>query len=114
MSSYFQHFDNSNNNIDFIVKDLNKNIYFIENYVSINEVLDYFKLPKFTEFDFNKKYNLIELENVKIIKLRFNDINEWQNILSEIFQKDIIMYNDNVTVDKYYFNYAIKMFIFEH
>lgn len=102
ISSYFQLFNTENKTPDEIIKDLDKYIYSGENYVSINEVLDYFNLPRFKSFNFEKKYNLVKFNNINIIKLRFNDINEWGKILSEIFCKEIKLVNHNVSDYKNY------------
>ena len=32
--------------------------------------------------------------------MRLNDINEWSNILSTIFEKNITIHNENLTSDK--------------
>jgi hypothetical protein len=104
ISSFFQNYKEDNRCIDYITKQLNQSIYAIENYSSIIEVFNYFKIPPFTSFDFEKKYNLVKYKNIVIIKLRFEDINEWGNILSEIMGKTITIYNDNLSDNKNYYN----------
>ena len=104
ISSFFQNFKDPNKDIDYITNQIDQKIYTLENYVSINEVLDYFDIPRFTTFDFEKKYNLIQHKNVTIIKLRFEDIDEWGTILSSIFNKDIKMYDANISENKAYYN----------
>jgi hypothetical protein len=104
ISSFFQNYKEDNRSIDYITKKLNESIYHIENYSSIFEVFNYFKIPSFTSFDFEKKYNLVKYKNAVIIKLRFEDINEWGNILSEIMGKPITIYNDNISENKSYHN----------
>jgi hypothetical protein len=104
LSSFFQVYKENNYEIDYITKKIDECILEIENYSSINEVLDYFNLPYFTEFDFKNKYNILYYKNVVIIKLRFEDINEWGDILSSIFGKPIKMYSDNLSENKNYIN----------
>ena len=57
-------------------------------------------------FDFNKEYikKIIHLENQEIIyiKLRFKSIHIWDKILSEIMEKNIIIYSDNLSENKEY------------
>ena len=103
LSSFFQNYDD-NKSIDYITEQIDKQINFLETYEAINEVLQYFNLEPFTSFDFEKKYNLIKYKNLTIIKLRFNDINEWGSILSSIFKKDIVIYDDNLSKNKSYYN----------
>ena len=104
ISSFFQNYKENNNQIDYITSQIDKQIFLSENNVSINEVFDYFNIPHFTTFDFEKKYNILFYKNITFIKLRFEDINEWGNILSSIFNKPIIMYNDNISENKSYAN----------
>jgi hypothetical protein len=62
--------------------------------------MSHFNIPLFKEFDFYNKYNKIQNSNIIFIKLRFNEINNWSNILSNIFDKKIIMHNDNLSYTK--------------
>lgn len=75
-------------------------IYKLEEYKSIDEVFEYYKLPTFKTFDFNKKYSIFKKDNLTFIKLRFCDIKIWDSILSEIFEINIEMYNKNLTENK--------------
>jgi len=102
ISSFFQNYNDSNKEISYIIELLDKNIYSLEKYVSINELFDYFKIPYFKSFDFEKKYNITYYKNITFIKLRFEDINEWGAILSSIFGKNITIYNDNISEYKHY------------
>jgi hypothetical protein len=104
ISSFFETYEENNKQFDYITNQIDKKIFFIENNVSINEVFDYFNIPHFTTFDFEKKYNILFYKNITFIKLRFEDINEWGNILSTIFNKPIIIYNDNISENKLYAN----------
>ena len=77
-----------------------KLLYILENYHSIDEILDHYNIQLFNTFDFKNKYNIFKNDNMIFIKLRFNDISEWSNILSTIFDKNITLYNDNLTSNK--------------
>ena len=57
-------------------------------------------VPLFDSFDFEKRYNIAEYDNIVYIKIRFNDINDWNKILSEIFNREITIYPDNLTENK--------------
>jgi hypothetical protein len=54
-------------------------------------------MPLFKEFDFEKRYNMIKKDNILFIKVLFKDINNWDNILSNILKKDITIYPANLT-----------------
>ena len=103
ISSFFQNINSflpeyRNLTIQKLIEFFNDTlIYEIEEYHSINEVLEYFNVPLFTEFNFEKKYNRIAKDNKIFIKILFNNIENWDIILSEIFEKNIIMVNDNLT-----------------
>jgi len=102
MSSYFQNNTILDKTLQEILDEINNQIFHVENYISINEILDYFNLTHFDSFDFEKKYNLIKYKNAHIIKLRFKDIKEWDVILSNILKKDIKIINNNLSENKEY------------
>jgi len=106
LSSFFQHLTNEEleYTYDKIENMIDHVIYEIEDYTSINEVLDHFDLPRFSTFDFNKKYNLLKYKNINFIKLRFQDINEWEHILTDIFKKPIKIHKENISDSKIYSN----------
>jgi hypothetical protein len=110
ISSFFQNLSEFIPNykdvdIFFLIDKFNK-IYlkYLEGYQSINEIMKYFNIDIFDSFNFDKKYNLLEYKNIKFIKLRFNDISIWNKILSNIFNKNIIIYNENLSKNKNYIN----------
>jgi len=72
----------------------------IENYHPINVALDKYNIPLFDSFDFVRKYNKVEHDNKVFIKLLFNDINIWDEILSNIFETSIQVYPHNLTSNK--------------
>jgi hypothetical protein len=106
ISSFFQNIQTHlPNYINFtltaLIKFFNQNmLYGLEEYHSINEVLDHYQLPLFTGFDFEKRYNLVKKNNKVFIKILFKDIGEWTTILSDLFQKPITLYTHNTTSEK--------------
>jgi len=106
ISSFFQNLnkhclDYTKYNVNQLITIFNeKCIYELEEYHSIDEVLEHFGLPKFTTFDFDKKYNVFKTNKITFIKIRFNEIGEWGSILSEIFNKPITIHNANLTENK--------------
>lgn len=105
ISSYFETYcSNPKLTIKDLILDFNKN------YLSVlerHEGSDIFMKmlnikDEVSEFDFTKKYIIKEYGNIVLIKLRFNDIKEWNNILSEIFKKEIKLISSNETNKKEY------------
>jgi len=62
--------------------------------------IDKYNISKPVPFDFNKKYTIQEVNNVKYIKLRLCDSQLWANILSTILKTDIVMIVDYKTETK--------------
>jgi hypothetical protein len=86
-----------------LVKIFNNNyLKHTEEYHSIDEVMNHYHLPLFETFDFEKKYNLLVYKNINFIKLRFCDINNWPEILENIFNRNIILKNENMSENKDY------------
>jgi hypothetical protein len=106
ISSFFQNYhgnmSDSKENIESVFQQLDDKIVDLENYDAINEIMSYFKLPLFSVFDFNKRYNLLQHKNITFIKLLFSDIKHWDTILSEIFGKKIVLESENFSDDKQY------------
>jgi hypothetical protein len=61
---------------------------------------DKYDIANPTHFDFDKKYTIQILNNIKYIKLRLDDSKLWSNILSSIFNQEIFLINDYQTTDK--------------
>ena len=55
---------------------------------------------KLKKFNFIDKYNLYVENNITMLTIRFEDINEWNIILSKIFNTEIKLLNDYLTKDK--------------
>jgi hypothetical protein len=86
-----------------LVETFNNNyLKHLEEYHSIDEIMTHFNLPLFETFDFEKKYNLLVYKNINFIKLRFCDINNWPKILENIFNRNIILKNENISENKDY------------
>jgi len=107
ISEYFEllsayHFNTTDNNIgnyklELLIKRFNslfpflgRDDYFFEKYnIDVPE-----------KFDFDNKYLLVEKNNAKYIKLRLCDSNEWNRILSNILNIDIVIVSDYQTENK--------------
>ena len=105
ISSFFQNqiyqYLKYEENVEEIIKIFNnKYLQMLENLESIDIIFNDLKIPKFKVFNFDKRYNFLEKDNIIFIKLRFKDINNWGEILSEIFNKKIIIKPQNLTKDK--------------
>lgn len=108
ISSFFnninKHLPNyKNHQLRSLVKYFNAGyIYNLEEYHSIDEIMNHYGLPTFETFDFEKGYNLLVHENIHFLKIKFNDINNWSTILSNIFNRPIKIQSDNVSELKEY------------
>lgn len=79
-----------------------KHLNTIEEYHSINPIMEEYGVEPFNTFDFNKKYVIKKKGNIIFIKLLFSNINNFEDNLSKIFNKKIIIYHDNITKNKSY------------
>lgn len=96
------HFNNTPENISkYSIKRIcdrfNKIFPYIENG---DHYFDKYDISHPKEFDFDKKYTIQTINTVKYIKIRLCDSNLWANILSSIFNKDIVIINDYTTENK--------------
>lgn len=80
----------------------NKYVNEMSEYHSINELFDGFNIKHFDEFNFEKGYNIKEINNVVFVKLLFKDINDWDKHLTEIFNKTIKITSRNIGEEKKY------------
>ena len=88
--------------IQRIIQYFNKHILFSsvgENH-SINEFLRKYNMPLFNKFNYKQRYNISNKGNIIFVKVLFADISEWQQILSRVVNKDIIIHTSNMTEDK--------------
>jgi hypothetical protein len=90
-------------NINMLIYWYNKYYIDCDNYHPLDSMIHIFDNYK---FDFNKEYikKITHLENKEIIyiKLRFKSIHIWDKILSDIMEKNIIIYPDNISENKEY------------
>jgi hypothetical protein len=108
ISSFFHHIENKlpnfrDMNLTDLISWFNDNLlYKIENYHSINEIMNYYEIPLFQKFNFNRGYNMVKKDNIVFIKLLFKDIERWPSILTEIFKTNIPkLKNANLTENKH-------------
>jgi hypothetical protein len=107
MSEFFEkiacyHFNNSEENIskykiELIINRFNKLFPYLANG---EHYFDKYKISSPVPFDFNKKYTVQEINNIKYIKLRLCDSQLWGSILSTIFNREIVIINDYITESK--------------
>ena len=53
----------------------------------INDIYRHFNIPNDKKYNFKRKYLIQQHNKIIIIKLHYNDIKTWDNILSHIFKK---------------------------
>jgi len=107
ISEYFElltsyHFNTSDNNIgnykiELLIKRFNLLFPFVGNGDYFFDKYD-IDIPE--KFDFEKKHLLVEKNNIKYIKLRLCDSNEWDQILTNILNIDIVIVKDYQTENK--------------
>jgi hypothetical protein len=107
MSEYFEkiapyHFNNSDENINnYSIKRVTDRFNKLFPHLAIGDhYFDKYDIANPTHFDFNKKYTIQLLNNIKYIKLRLCDSNIWGQILSSLFQQDIVLISDYQTTNK--------------
>jgi len=96
------HFNNTEENINKyclkrIINRFNKVFPHIENG---DHYFDKYNIENPVHFDFVNKYTIQEINNIKYIKLRLCDSKIWNNILSRIFNTDIVLISDYKTENK--------------
>jgi hypothetical protein len=107
MSEFFEklgphHFNNSEEHInEYSIKRISDRFNKIFPYLANNDnYFEKFNICNPPNFDFDKKYTLQVINNIKYVKLRLNDSIHWADILSKIFEKDIVLINDYTTETK--------------
>ncbi len=107
MSEYFEklapyHFNNSEENINkYSVKRVTDRFNKLFPHLANGDhYFDKYDIANPTHFDFKKKYTIQILNNIKYIMLRLDDSKMWSNILSSIFNQEVIVINDYQTTDK--------------
>ena len=107
MSEFFEkidcyHFNNTFENInnyaiDRIYNRFNKIFPYLANG---DHYFDKYNIENPIPFNFEDKYTLQIINNIKYIKLRLCDSSIWNKILSTIFKSDIVLINDYQTENK--------------
>ena len=107
MSEFFEkispyHFNNSPENIsNYSIKRISDRFNNIFPHIENGDhYFDKYNIAEPISFDFDKKYTIQIINNIKYIKLRLCDSQSWSSILSNIFQIDIIVVNDHKTENK--------------
>jgi len=107
MSEFFEkispyHFNNSEENINkYSIKRVCDRFNKLFPHLANEEHYFYkYDIKNPVSFNFETKYTIQEINNIKYIKLRLYDSKIWGNILSIIFQREIILINDYQTTDK--------------
>ena len=107
MSEFFEkispyHFNNTEQNISsYSIKRLSDRFNKLFPHLEVGEhYFDKYDISEPIKFDFDKKYTIQEINNIKYIKLRLCDSEQWGAILSNIFQTEIILIPDYKTEDK--------------
>jgi len=107
MSEFFEkistyHFNNTEENLNsYKINRISDRFNKLFPYLAINDnYFDKFNIGNPPDFDFNKKYTLQIVDNIKYIKLRLNDSLQWANILSRLLEKEIVLINDYTTETK--------------
>lgn len=108
MSSFFENIhknvpDYKNKSCDQLINIFNTQyLNRIEEYHSINPIMKEYGVEPFDTFDFKKRYIIKKKGNLVFIKILFSDINNWNVILSEIFNKKIVLHSINISSKKIY------------
>jgi len=107
MSEYFEklspyHFNNSEDNISKysikrIIERFNKLFPHLENG---DHYFEQYNIGLPVLFDFDKKYSLQQINNIKYVKLRLCDSELWGSILTDILSEQIVIINDYTTENK--------------
>lgn len=107
MSEFFEkispyHFNNSEENINkYSIKRICDRFNKLFPHLANGEhYFDKYNIDNPISFNFETKYTIQEINNIKYIKLRLYDSKIWGRILSTIFQREIILINDYQTTDK--------------
>jgi hypothetical protein len=107
LASFFNnlniHMVDSKYSLDNIQRVFNReHIFYIEEYHSINIALRFYNQHLFNRFVFDEGFNIMNYENISFIKLRFKDIDIWENVLSNICNNRIQLMNSNLSKEKTY------------
>ena len=111
LSSYFQNLEHNrkefkvpkNLSIEEEVDFFQMNIFsHLENYEGITEPMKYYGLDK---LEYQGKYWIGKKDKKLFIRLKFELIKDWGEILSDILGVEIKIKSSNLSIDKEYYNY---------
>lgn len=75
----------------------------LEEYPSfMDEIMNHFNIDLFKGFNEKKKHNIKSLNNITYIRLHFDDINIWGEILSKALNITLEMIKTNISSSKHY------------
>ena len=106
ISSFFQNLENhvpdyKNKKVKELINIFNnKYLNNLENGHPIDIIMKNYNVKPFYKFNFEKKYVKKVQGNLVFIKILFSDIKDWNNILSKIFNKKIIVVSSNLSKKK--------------
>ena len=107
MSEFFEkigvlHFNNTYENVaKYSIKKTTDRFNYVFPYLGQGDhYFDKYLIDEPCAFDFDKKYTIQEINNVKFIKLRLCDSSEWGSILSKIMYTKVVIIVDYQTIDK--------------
>lgn len=106
ISSFFQNIqiyvpDYKEKSCEELISIFNENyLDTLEEYHSINSIMQYYGLNPFKKFNFKKRFVKKNKGNIVFIKILFSDINNWNIILSKIFKRNITLHSANLTKNK--------------
>jgi hypothetical protein len=96
------HFNNTENNIShYSIKRITDRFNKLFPHLAQGEhYFDKYNIDEPIPFNFNKKYTVQEINNVKYVKLRLCDSKVWGELLSNVLKTDIVLINDYQTETK--------------
>ena len=106
ISSFFQNIhyhvpDYENKTCDELISIFNeKFLHSIAELHTINEIMDEYDVEPFQSFDFTNQYIQKTKGNLVFVKILFKDISSWDTILGSILNKNITIYDENLTSSK--------------
>jgi len=98
-SFHFNTTDELLNNYD--LKRIIKRFNLIFPYIAVGDIfIDKYNIDEKFSFDHEKKYIFFNLNGVKYIKLRLDNVNEWRKILNKLLGIDIVIIKDYSSSNK--------------
>lgn len=112
ISSFFHHIENGKkllpNYKNLTIKQIqkffnNKYLKNIEDYVSMNDCFKYFNIEGFTKYVPDSQYQIYNYKNIVFVKMYFENIQIWGELLSEILNLNINICKNNESKNYNYF-----------